>query len=93
MGKDVILFHIPLHPHSTLKLAQFALNSYFAGDYTCTASESGRPDSGNSDTFTLRVVGEMNILWNFHPVMSCDVIIQVLGYMLYEEQLGLMIVQ
>ena len=93
MGKDVILFHIPLHPHSTLKLAQFALNSYFAGDYTCTSSESGRPDSGNSDTFTVRVVGEMNILWNFHPVMSCDVIIQVLGYMLYEEQLGLMIVQ
>ena len=51
---------MPSSSTSTLKLAQTALTSYFAGDYTCTVSESGRPDSGNSDTFTVRVVGEMN---------------------------------
>ena len=83
---------IPSSSTSTLRLAQSALTSYFAGDYTCTVSESGRPDSGNSDTFTVRVVGEMNIFCGFHSVMSCDVIIQVVEYMLYEEHLALTIV-
>ena len=81
---------IPSSSTSTLRLAQFALTSYFAGNYTCTVSESDRPDSGNSDTFTVRVVGEMNILC--HSMMSCDVIIQVVGYMLYEEHQCLTIV-
>ena len=80
---------IPSSSTSTLRLAQSALTSYFAGDYTCTVSESGRPDSGNSDTFTVRVVGEMSI---FHSMMSCDVIIQVVEYMLYEEHLVLHLV-
>ena len=44
---------------STLRLAQPALNSYHAGIYTCTVSESGRPDSGNCDDFTVTVVGEL----------------------------------
>ena len=44
-------------PASTLRLAQLALTSYHAGDYTCTVSEGNRPDSGNSDTFTVGVVG------------------------------------
>ena len=83
---------IPSSSTSTLRLAQFALTSYFAGDYTCTVSESDRPDSGNSDTFTVKVVGEMNILCSFHSMMSCDVIIQVVGYMLYEEHLVLHLV-
>ena len=73
---------MPSSSTSTLKLAQSALTSYFAGDYTCTASEGDRPDSGNSDTFTVRVVGELSILCRFHSVMSCDVIIQVQGYLL-----------
>ena len=34
------------------------LYSYFAGVYTCTVTESGRPDSNNSDDFTVRVVGK-----------------------------------
>ena len=34
------------------------LRSYYAGIYTCTVSESGRPDSDNSDDFTVRVVGK-----------------------------------
>ena len=34
------------------------LYSYRAGVYTCTVSESGRPDSDNSDDFTVKVVGE-----------------------------------
>ena len=50
---------IPSSSTSTLRLA---LTSYLAGEYTCTASESGRPDSGNSDTFTVRVVGWFNNL-------------------------------
>ena len=50
---------MPSSSTSTLKLAQIALTSYHAGDYTCTVSESGRPDSGNSDTFTVRVVGKV----------------------------------
>ena len=42
---------------STLNLRR-PLYSYFAGIYTCTVSESGRPDSDNSDDFTVRVVGK-----------------------------------
>ena len=42
---------------STLIVAS-PLNSYRAGNYTCTVSESGRPDSDNSDDFTVRVVGK-----------------------------------
>ena len=83
---------IPFSSTSTLRLGQFALTSYFAGDYTCTVSESGRPDSGNSDTFTVRVVGEMNNLCSFYSMVSCYVIIQVVGYMLCMQHLGLMIV-
>ena len=36
------------------------LLSYYAGDYTCTVSESGRSNSGNSHTFPVNVVGEPN---------------------------------
>ena len=42
---------------SLLALGQNALYSYFAGVYTCTVNESGRPDSGNSDDFNVTVVG------------------------------------
>ena len=83
---------IPSSSTSTLRLAQSALTSYFTGVYICTVSESDRPDSRNSDTFTVRVVGEMNILCSFHSMMSCDVIIQVVEYMLYEEHLVLHLV-
>ena len=34
------------------------LYSYYAGTYTCAVSESGRPSSGNSDSYTVTVVGE-----------------------------------
>ena len=34
------------------------LRSYHAGIYTCTVSESGRPESENSDDFSIRVVGK-----------------------------------
>ena len=64
---------MPLSSTSTLRLNQSALTSYFAGDYTCTASESGRPDSGNSDTVTVRVVGKFvicSIQCSFYSVMS-----------------------
>ena len=54
-----------------------SLNSYRSGVYTCTVSESGRPDSDNSDDFTVRVVGKrvcilctvLSIItcWNNHP--------------------------
>ena len=42
-----------------------ALYSYYAGTYTCTVSESGRPSSGNSDSHTVTVVGEC------HGVCTC----------------------
>ena len=49
-------------PTSTLTLGQPSLNSYFAGIYTCTVTESGGPgSSGNSDDFTVTVVGKMVI--------------------------------
>ena len=42
---------------STLTLRR-PLYSYYDGIYTCTVSESSRPDSDNSDDFTVRVVGK-----------------------------------
>ena len=55
--RDCTIIGPQLHT-STLRLAELALNSYHAGIYTCTVSESDRPDSGNSDDFTVTVVGE-----------------------------------
>ena len=47
---------------STLSLGQPSLFSYYAGIYTCTVTEGGRPaSSGNSDNFTVAVVGETRI--------------------------------
>ena len=67
---------------STLSLAQPALNSYHAGIYTCTVSESGRPDSGNSDDFTVTVVGELMC-----TVSKFDVIIDLMiGAGIYSYQ-------
>ena len=34
------------------------LQSFHAGTYTCTVSETDRPSSGSSDDFTVVVVGE-----------------------------------
>ena len=49
----------PSPPTSTLTLGKPALFSYYAGVYTCTVTESGRPESsGNNDTFTVTVVGK-----------------------------------
>ena len=58
-------------PHtSTLRLAELALNSYHAGIYTCTVSESGRPDSENSDNVTVTVVGESICIVPYNHVVS-----------------------
>ena len=58
------------------------LTSYHAGIYTCTVSESGRPDSVNSDDITVRVVGKrMCTLCNVLSIMTYLIIIQVLGYL------------
>ena len=71
---------IELSTTSTLALRTLALNSHFAGVYTCTVSESGRPDSDNSDDFTVRVVGKE---WELYVMFSYNAfkIIQVLEYM------------
>ena len=45
---------------STLVVGRPELYSYYAGNYTCTVSESGRSNSGNSHTFPVNVVGEPN---------------------------------
>ena len=51
----------------TLALGIPALTSYYAGIYTCTVSE-GRPDSDNSDDFTVVVVGKEMILYKKYMV-------------------------
>ena len=43
---------------STLHVGR-PLFSHHAGTYTCTVSETGKPDSSNSDDYTVTVVGEM----------------------------------
>ena len=44
---------------STLTLGQPSLNSYFAGIYTCSVTESDGPESSrNNDDFTVAVVGK-----------------------------------
>ena len=74
-------------PHSsTLRLAQPALNSYHAGNYRCTVSESGRPDSRNSDDFTVAVVGE-----SMCTVTTCNVTFDIMigaGIYSYEAAPG-----
>ena len=50
-------------PTSTLTVGDPVLYSYYAGIYTCTVTEDGRPESsGNNDDFTVRVVGKMMII-------------------------------
>ena len=63
---------------STLTVGKPPLYSYYAGVYTCNASEAGRSDSGNSANFTVTVVGEhvpMTML------MIVPYITQVLDYL------------
>ena len=43
---------------STLTAGKPHMLSYYAGVYTCTVSETGRPNSTNSEDFTVTVVGE-----------------------------------
>ena len=43
---------------STLTVGR-PLYSFHAGTYTCTVSETGRPDSSNSGDYIVTVVGEM----------------------------------
>ena len=50
---------------STLAVGKPPLYSYYAGVYRCTASDTGRLDSGNSDDFTVTVVGK-HIALNQH---------------------------
>ena len=42
---------------STLYLGVFSLYSYYAGNYTCSVGERGRPNS-HSSSFTVKIVGE-----------------------------------
>ena len=59
---------IGTQPHSsTLRLAKEALNSYHAGIYTCTVSETGRD---NNDDFNVTVVGVFMC-----TITTCDVMI------------------
>jgi hypothetical protein len=49
--------NIDISSTTTSTLVVENLYSYYAGDYTCTVSESGRSNSGNSHTFPVNVVG------------------------------------
>ena len=48
-----------LSNRSTSILQWGALRSFHAGTYTCTVSETGRPDSSKSGDYIVTVVGEM----------------------------------
>ena len=69
---------------SSLAVGKPPLYSYYAGVYTCTASETGRFDSGNSYDFTVTVVGK-------HLAIPKDIIVpyftQVLEYTKIKENL------
>ena len=56
---------------SILNLGSAALTSYHAGIYTCNVSESGRPDTYNSDDYTVTVVGKR--MCTFFNIVCCDI--------------------
>ena len=86
-NSDCTKCNIDLSPNTpTLVLGHPALNSYFAGVYTCTVSESGRPDSGNSDNFTVTVVGKFVCIYTQYVYV---ILFQVLVYMLPIEMTSL----
>ena len=63
---------------STLTLGNPPLLSYYAGNYTCNVSETGKPDTHN-DTFSVNVVGECVVFGHSEVIHNH----QVLGYMLF----------
>ena len=68
---------------SILTLGHPALYSYFAGTYTCSVSESGRPDSGNSDDFIVTVVGMIKFISTINRTILLCVFMQVLGCIIF----------
>ena len=58
---------------TTSTLTVGGLHSYHAGTYTCTVSETGRPDSGNSDDYTVSVAGEMMMCVLSSPNAVCHI--------------------
>ena len=70
---------------SSLTLGKPALNSYFAGTYTCTVTESGRPDSSGMNDFTVTVVGKINDnhLYFVHYTFIDNLCIIIIGAGLY----------
>ena len=48
--------------------------SYYAGNYTCSVSESGRFGSENNDSYTIRVVGMCAILKMFIIIFKSGVL-------------------
>ena len=64
---------------NTLNVGGPLLYSYYAGDYTCRVEEAGRTGSGNSDVFSVAVVGEFMSQTLYHNVLYFH--FQMLGYM------------
>ena len=54
---------------NTLAVGRRPLYSYYAGDYTCRVEEAGRTGSGNSDVFSVSVVGEFVSQTLYHNVL------------------------
>ena len=52
-------------PTSNTAILSFdtVLYSYFAGTYTCTVDEVGRPSSSSSDSFTFVLIGKPHKMW------------------------------
>ena len=64
---------------ATLTLRPF-LRSYCAGAYTCTVSESGKPDTASSNNFTVTIAGKKMDVYNYstppswHHVITTQVL-------------------
>ena len=69
---------------TTSTLQWRALRSFVAGTFTCTVSETGRPDSSNSSNYIVTVVGEMMMRLLLRVHVLYHHLIQVLGYMLLQ---------
>ena len=66
---------------STLVVGRPTLLSYYAGNYSCTVSEIGRPASSNRDNFSLTVIGELTYNIMFLSQWTDSSCFQVQGYM------------
>ena len=77
--------NVTSNPPFKLTVGKPQLQSYYSGNYSCTAHETDRPESQNNHNFTVKVVGE---LVNINIFLHCSVTIPIY---LYTQELGYML--